>query len=150
MQITTFQANADRSIMNATPVNLQASKMLWKSPWWAKAPPDVKEKVTKAAEVVTWEAFIDYFKAPPEKSGTGNPAEDRRVSMIRRIDGTVEIIVGFAYRNARFRKRARADGTTKIEPFYDYIWWAIRPDGSFAMVNPRRMNAEILKPNQAL
>jgi hypothetical protein len=52
-----------------TPVDKQASKVLWKAPWWALYPEPAKMAIREVEKKHSWEAWIDFTKAPPVKNG---------------------------------------------------------------------------------
>jgi len=90
------------------PVNKQASKLFWKSPWWAKATIEARqEQLPVWGASVCPSVFIDCFRDPP-------PEIPNRIGTIVEYSLTGEraMIIGFSRKNrssgkVRIRERLR-------------------------------------------
>ncbi|MFO0202632.1 MAG: hypothetical protein ACK528_05830 [Alphaproteobacteria bacterium] len=124
-----------KSETNTIPINLQASKLLWKSPWWAKAPPEEKKVVEKAIEPLTIDAAIDYMKEPPQRPGPKeNQVKDLRGCCLIWGNGMKGIIVGFADAKISVTTKKMPDGRKLSRERRTFFWWVIREDGEFKRV----------------
>lgn len=76
------------------PVDRVASRLLWKSPWWAKYPEPAQKAILEVKVETTWQAWVDYTKAPT--SGGKFTTPDRRGLPVILDDGTRGVISGYA------------------------------------------------------
>lgn len=129
-------------ILNSRPVNLQAARLLWRAPWWARL--DVEDKALCVQAIARWEEkrVVDYFKEP-----AGN-LEDRRGCKVQFRNGETGIITGFQERVICIKKkrgqmqswyymgklyRARGDATEDRR----VRWWVLLSSGEFRIFDSR-------------
>jgi len=82
------------------PVNLAASRLFWKAPWWAKVEEKEKIKFESVARVTETKVLISYTN-PPQ-----GMCKDRRGSRLRWLNGDRGITTGFHHRVNRARMRS--------------------------------------------
>lgn len=51
------------------PANLISARLLWKAPWWAHYPETARKAVLGIKKQHSWQAWVDYTKAPPNNGG---------------------------------------------------------------------------------
>jgi hypothetical protein len=93
---------------------MQAAKIFWKAPWWAKLPPEDKAEIIRTETKL--EDLVDVFAAPPERPGGGhNQIPDLRGTKVKHKErGIVALVMGYAY-----AKQLRYKRTT-----YQQRWWS--------------------------
>lgn len=83
--------------LGSEPINFVAACLLFKSPWWAKAPEEAKHILRR--RTVEINVFLDLTKLPPV--GTLNRIGERCHS---------SIVIGFSHKVRRYGKRFRNEG----------------------------------------
>jgi hypothetical protein len=121
------------------PATMAASKLLWKSPWWAKAPAEMRRKSSEIARSMKIEEMVEVTKSPPAT------ITDRRGSTIQWKCGKIGIVTGFAFtkerrKNLSVRAKLRTrppywvgewdDGIKRTRLEKIHYWWAFA-DGEY-------------------
>jgi hypothetical protein len=103
----------DTLATHGRPVNLQAAKIFWKAPWWAKLPIEDKEEIVRTE--VKLEDLVDVFSAPPLLPGSAhNQIKDWRGWKVKHKGlGIVALVLGYAYAG-RGSLRARKTVTSRF------------------------------------
>jgi len=86
----------DLFTLGAEPVDLVAARLLFKSPWWAKAPEEIRLDQKKLETEL--EFFIDLFKAPP-------PEVPNRIGELCHDS----MIIGYAWKGHRVYKKGKPE-----------------------------------------
>ena len=113
------------------PIDKQSSKIFWKAPWWAKAPPEDKnhfEKVLeKALETVDYKTLLNYTNPPPKRIGdVHNQIKDKRGYTVLWKSGNTGVVLGYAEAQIKPYKRTRIRRAI--------YWWVMLPDNEIRMV----------------
>lgn len=121
-------------IEHVSPINLQASKVFWKCPWWAKAPPEERKAIEKSAEKLDYKTLIDYTKAPPIVPREYTPVMDRRGFTVLWSDGNAGRVIGYAETKIIHREKNFPNGIRKMKTERVLFWWVIDQNGEFIKV----------------
>ena len=113
------------------PIDKQSSKIFWKAPWWAKAPPEDKdhfEKVLeKALEIVDYKTLLNYTNPPPTRIGDlQQQIKDKRGYTVLWSSGSTGVVLGYAEAQKKPYK-----GTRMRRAIY---WWVLSTDNQITMV----------------
>lgn len=136
--------------INRDPIDKQSSKIFWKAPWWAKAPPEDKkhfEKVLeKALETVDYKTLLNYTNPPPQRIGNEyQQIKDKRGYTVLWTSGNTGVVLGFAEALVKTFKR-----THKRRVVY---WWVLVSDNEIKMVrdfnNGKSTKAKFIAPGEA-
>jgi len=122
---------------HTTPIDLQASKVFWKSPWWAKAPEKERRTIAKAIEPLEYSVQIDYTKGPPIRDSAEQQPKDWRGTKIQWRNGECGRIIGFAdsVDKPEFRRKQNGDRVKRMRK--ELFWWAVNDRGIFVRISSR-------------
>ena len=130
--------SVQRLVRHSRPVNMQAAKIFWKAPWWAKLPPEDKEEMIHT--VTKLENLVDVYQPPPQRpGGRHNQIPDLRGTKVRhKKQGIVALVLGYAYAKASHLTR----GDQKRELWWTGNGWATATTkGNLKHVNEQRWYA---------
>lgn len=99
---------------NVIPINLQAAKLLMSSPWYFKAPPEIKKAIIENRTEIR---FVGSFFSPPP---------DHVPSRIGEAIHT-GIVIGYS-RPAKKVPKIDSYGKRKLIP-NGHMWWVLTPKG---------------------
>ena len=96
---------------NSRPINMQAARLFWKSPWWAKVP--IEDKQELLAIKLKIEDLVDVTNPPPKRPGGPlNQIHDARGQKVKSPAGTiVGLVLGYAHSKPG-KRRAKKDSLT--------------------------------------
>jgi hypothetical protein len=134
------------SASHDTPVNQQAAKMFWKSPWWAKPPDKPGVKYAQPPNDVDLENLVDYRNPPPKPRRGGTPLKDwRGVRLVAKRGGDLAVIIGYCEHNGKSSKWTRGGTRSNRKATY---WWAIlEKNGEIVRMCPAKKNWAIFEQN---
>jgi len=98
---------------NRDPVNIQAARLFWKSPYWAKVEVDDswKARMNTRAGNLTQKEYEMHTRPPPITDGrTGNRRVDRRGLMLDFVLSSPRrsgLVIGFARSTEKSKKRKK-------------------------------------------
>lgn len=134
---------------NPIPVNRQASKVFWKSPWWAKLAEEEKQIVSDYESAIEEKVLVEYGKPPSYDRGKVFQTEDKRGRRILFPDGSVGVVTGFHHETMKLRNT----GSGRISVWYhngsqyaapakqrwptSRTWWCL-VNGEMRLINFRR------------
>jgi hypothetical protein len=110
------------------PVDRVAARVIQKAPWWAKPPPEVRQKIEEKMETLTLEQMVDVFKEPPPG------VIDLRGTKPCPCCGIV--IVGYSRSKQLFKGPVRANGSR--ESGGRLHWWYVWNGKGFHTVEPKK------------
>jgi hypothetical protein len=114
------------------PVNLDAARVLWRAPWWAKVSIPDRPLVESAALNFKAEDFVNVTMGPPES------VEDKRGTRIVWFSGTWGTITGFCQIRPYFHNgisNSKFFGKRqKILIRKHRFWWALSDRGYITQV----------------
>ena len=124
------------------PINLQAAKVFWKAPWWAKISLEDKTEVIRTTAKI--EDLVDVNCPPPTRPGGGhNQIPDLRGTKVRhKSRGLVALVLGYAF-SAPQSHNVRRDNRTN----HQTVWWngnnwnSVENQGSRGFRNEQRWYA---------
>ena len=140
--------------INTIPVNLQAAKMLWKSPWWAKSPPDERKQIQKAIDPLPISLLIDYTKEMPVRAECPmdqRPKDLKGARIVWTHNGELGRILGFADTVEHHRYEKKKSGQKALRIRREFFWWAVNERGIFVRIsaanNGKKSRAWTILPN---
>lgn len=98
------------------PANKSASKLLWRSPWWAKSPPEIRRKSSELAKRMTVEEMVNVTSPPPET------VTDRRGTLLQWRCGKIGVITGFAGVKEKRKNLSVGQKMRKRPPYWVGKW----------------------------
>jgi hypothetical protein len=117
--------------LGAKPIDFAAACLLFKAPWWAKAPENVKFALSH--HKIEINAFLNLTKPPP-------PEVKNRIGQ-RCHSSTV---IGYAYRNDSLSPsaslRVRKNHRPELRSHRSQIWFVLFDNGSVQHVSNKTLN----------